>query len=98
MREKLLFGLLVLDPFPACDLLLGNSDVLENLGTFDQPLVLRDVDQDRGSPSMLRQQNGSMRGLDLLNEGGGIRPEFGYGTNIFAESDRQHLSVSGMVY
>src|SRR5690606_29610636 len=57
--QDLLFGVLLLHPLTGGNLLLGCRDVLEQLGPFDQSLVLRNIQENGGAAASLSQNQGT---------------------------------------
>ena len=74
--------LAVRDALSGGDLRLCRPHIVGDFDPFQQRFVRIDRQQNRRTPPVLRQHERPLRALDVLNECGDTRAEFGQGANI----------------
>jgi hypothetical protein len=72
-----LLGRRVTCPFATLELRFGGPNVFDEFGPLDEFLVFSDVEEDRGSTTVLSQYEWPASLLNLANELGGVRTELG---------------------
>ncbi len=72
------------------ELLLGLVDVSKQLELVDEPLVGRDVHENRCTAPVLRQEDRPALALDVTNDAGHIGSELGERSNVLAGSRLRH--------
>lgn len=89
------------DALPRRDLRLCSSDILGQFCALDERFIRLNGEENRRTPTMLRQDQRASGDLNLFDECRYIRAEFGKWTNILAGTTLAHstsIDLYGIMY
>jgi hypothetical protein len=75
--KQCLFSFLLCNALTRCDLSIRLVDILEQLKSFNQPIILRRVQNNGSTASPLCEHEGTLVRLHLLDQLGSVRPKRG---------------------